>query len=60
MSAEPRRDVRRLAERVLRIEAEAILALIPRLDERFDSSPAAVGKELYLRGQEYLYCIAGE
>jgi len=30
------------------------------LDERFDSSPAAVGKELYLRGQEYLYCIAGE
>jgi arabinose-5-phosphate isomerase len=28
--------VRRLAERVLRIEAEAILALVPRLDERFD------------------------
>ena len=27
---------RRLAERVLRLEAEAILALIPRLDERFD------------------------
>jgi arabinose-5-phosphate isomerase len=27
---------RRLAERVLRMEAEAILALIPRLDERFD------------------------
>ncbi len=28
------------------------------LDERFDASPVAVGKELLLRGQEYLYCIA--
>lgn len=31
---------RRLAERVLRMEAEAILALIPRLDERFDRALA--------------------
>jgi arabinose-5-phosphate isomerase len=31
---------RRLAERVLRMEAEAILALIPRLDERFDRAVA--------------------
>jgi arabinose-5-phosphate isomerase len=30
------RDLRRLAERVLRMEAEAILGLIPKLDERFD------------------------
>ena len=30
------RDVRALAERVLRIEAEAILGVIPKLDERFD------------------------
>jgi arabinose-5-phosphate isomerase len=30
-----RRDVRALAERVLRIEADAILGTIPRLDERF-------------------------
>jgi arabinose-5-phosphate isomerase len=29
-------DLRRRAEQVLRIEADAILALIPRLDERFD------------------------
>jgi len=29
-------DLRRLAERVLRLEAEAILGLIPKLDERFD------------------------
>lgn len=30
------------------------------LDERFDASPAIAGNELYLRGHEYLYCIAGE
>jgi arabinose-5-phosphate isomerase len=29
-------DLRRLAERVLRIEADAILGLIPKLDERFE------------------------
>ncbi len=29
-----------------------------KLDERFDASPAIAGKELYLRGQEHLYCIA--
>ena len=29
-------DVRRLAERVLRIEAEAILGVIPKLDQRFE------------------------
>ena len=36
MSEAVRRDVRRLAERVLRIEAEAILGLIPKVDERFE------------------------
>ncbi len=30
-----------------------------RLDEKFDASPAAVGRELFLRGHQYLYCIAG-
>jgi outer membrane protein assembly factor BamB len=29
-----------------------------KLDDRFDASPAAVGKELFLRGRQYLYCIA--
>ena len=29
-----------------------------RLSDRFDASPAVVGKELYLRGRENLYCIA--
>jgi outer membrane protein assembly factor BamB len=28
-----------------------------RLDEKFDASPAAAGKDLFLRGHEYLYCI---
>ncbi len=29
-----------------------------RLDDRFDASPAAVGKELFLRGKTSLYCLA--
>lgn len=28
------------------------------LDDRFYSSPAIVGSEIYLRGHDYLYCIA--
>lgn len=29
-----------------------------KLDDKFDASPAAVGKELFLRGLQNLYCIA--
>jgi outer membrane protein assembly factor BamB len=29
-----------------------------RLDEKFEASPVAVGKELFLRGRENLYCIS--
>jgi arabinose-5-phosphate isomerase len=36
VSAEKTPDLRRLAERVLRIEADAILGLISKLDERFE------------------------
>ena len=36
MSAAPRPDLRGLAARVLRIEADAILGLIPKLDDRFE------------------------
>jgi len=36
MSDAVRRDVRGLAERVLRIEADAILGVIPKVDERFE------------------------
>lgn len=28
-----------------------------RLEEKFDASPAAAGKDLFLRGHEYLYCL---
>lgn len=35
---------RRVAERVLRLEAEAILALVPRLDERFDRAVQLLGR----------------
>jgi hypothetical protein len=28
-----------------------------RLDEKFDASPAAAGKDLFLRGREHLYCL---
>jgi outer membrane protein assembly factor BamB len=30
---------------------------VNKLDDRFDASPAAVGKQLFLRGEKYLYCI---
>jgi outer membrane protein assembly factor BamB len=30
------------------------------LDEGFDASPAVVGRQLFLRGTEHLYCIAEE
>jgi outer membrane protein assembly factor BamB len=29
-----------------------------KLDDEFDASPAIVGKELYLRGKKFLYCVA--
>ena len=31
---------------------------VNRLEEKFDASPAAVGKDLFLRGHEYLYCLS--
>ena len=30
------------------------------MNDGFDASPAIVGKELYLRGKEHLYCIASQ
>lgn len=29
-----------------------------KLDDGFDASPAAVGKEMFLRGRQHLYCLA--
>ena len=31
-----------------------------RLDDSFSASPAIVGREMYLRGRQNLYCIAEE
>jgi outer membrane protein assembly factor BamB len=31
-----------------------------KLNDSFSASPAVVGKELYLRGERYLYCIAAD
>ena len=30
------------------------------LDDEFDASPAIVGREIYLRGRQFLYCIAAD
>ena len=30
-----------------------------KLDEKFEASPALSGKDLFLRGHEYLYCLTG-
>ena len=40
-------------------ESPRILAL-NRLNDSFSASAAVVGRELFLRGQKYLYCIAEE
>ncbi len=36
------------------------LLALNRLDDSFSASAALVGRELFLRGEEYLYCIAEE
>ena len=30
---------------------------VNKLDDLIDASPVAVGKQLFLRGEKYLYCI---
>ncbi|HSR69661.1 MAG TPA: PQQ-binding-like beta-propeller repeat protein [Acidobacteriota bacterium] len=37
---------------------EPELLAVNRLQDSFSASPVAVGRELYLRGEKYLYCIA--
>jgi outer membrane protein assembly factor BamB len=39
------------------VTLEPVLATNP-LDDKFDASPAAAGKDLFLRGREHLYCGA--
>jgi hypothetical protein len=43
---------------VLKSAARLEVLATNRLDEKFDASPAIVGREMFLRGREYLYCLA--
>ncbi len=43
---------------VLKQSDKLEMLAVNRLDEKFDASPATVGKELFLRGREYLYCLS--
>lgn len=43
---------------VLRHDRDNATLAVNRLDDTFSASPALVDKELYLRGERYLYCIA--
>lgn len=42
---------------VLRRSRELEVLAENQLDDRFDASPALAGRQLFLRGSEYLYCI---
>jgi outer membrane protein assembly factor BamB len=45
---------------VIRRGAEFQLLATNSLDDSFDASPVVVDNEIYLRGREYLYCIASD
>jgi outer membrane protein assembly factor BamB len=42
---------------VLRQSDKVEILAVNRLDDNVDASPAVVGKQLFLRGHKYLYCI---
>jgi len=33
---------------------------VNKLNDPIDASPVAVGKQLFLRGEKYLYCVEGK
>lgn len=43
---------------VLRHDAENEMLALNALDDSFSASPALAGRELYLRGEQFLYCLA--
>jgi outer membrane protein assembly factor BamB len=43
---------------VLKSAEKLELLATNQLDDKFDASPALAGKDLFLRGREYLYCLA--
>jgi outer membrane protein assembly factor BamB len=45
---------------VLRQADHMEVLAVNRLDDPIDASPAAVGKQLFLRGERYLYCVEGK
>ena len=42
---------------VLKLSDKLEVLATSRLEEKFDASPAAVGRDLFLSGHEYLYCL---
>lgn len=42
---------------VLKAGSEVDVLAVNKLDDAIDASPVAVGKQLFLRGEKYLYCI---
>jgi len=45
---------------VLRHDLENSSMAVNRLDDVFSASPALAGLEIYLRGEKFLYCLAGK
>jgi hypothetical protein len=43
---------------VIKRSEEFELLAVNTLDDEIDASPAVVGDELFLKGKNYLYCIA--
>ncbi|MHC4740594.1 MAG: outer membrane protein assembly factor BamB family protein [Planctomycetota bacterium] len=43
---------------ILRLSEKIEVLAVNKLDDRFECSPAFAGNEIYLKGKEYLYCIA--
>lgn len=41
-------------------KARPVILATNKLDDRFDASAAIVGREIFLRGKEHLYCISAE
>lgn len=44
---------------VLRHDRDNAVLAVNRLDDSFSASPAVAGREFYLRGERFLYCIGG-
>jgi len=43
---------------VFKLGTELEILAVNQLDDTFSASPAIVGREIFLRGNKYLYCLA--